>query len=39
MSATETVLLLFAAVHSSVIVYLCFDRDQLLKRIIELESK
>jgi len=39
MSTTENILFLFAGVHGAVLIWLCFDRDALLERIIELESK
>lgn len=39
MTTTDTIQWLMLAVHSGVIVYLCFERDRLVKRIKELESK
>ena len=39
MSYSETILWLFYAVHSGVIVYLCLERDRLNEKIQELESK
>jgi len=39
MSTTETILFLFAGVHSNAIIWLCFERDRMVKKINELESK
>jgi len=39
MSYSESVLWVFSAVHSGVIVYLCLERDRLFEKIQELESK
>ena len=38
MTTTEIVLFIWLAFHSSVLIWLCFERDRLLKQINHLDA-